>query len=97
MIHKDEDNEEIISDITLECLMNKQQYNKYMNDKTMVKKNNINKDKKFYKKRIVLLTKQLLNNEPPEMLLSDVSNTFELYLKTCIQYFKVKNLISCFI
>jgi len=82
--------ENIISELTLECLMNKTQYAKYLrqaegkpNNKTVNKK-----EKKFYKRRIFDLTKQLLNNEKPEMMFPDVSSAFDSYTKVCIEYFK---------
>jgi len=82
--------ENIISELTLECLMNKTQYAKYLsqsegksNNKTVNKK-----EKRFYKRRIFDLTKQLLNNEKPEMMFPDVSSAFDSYAKICIEYFK---------
>jgi hypothetical protein len=82
-------NSETISNITLEYLMNKEQYAKYINNKNPEKKAFNNKDKKFYKKRIYELTKQLLNNEKPEPLYADVKNAFDLYIKSCIENFKM--------
>jgi hypothetical protein len=82
--------ENIMSEITLECLMNKSQYAKYLSQ-GQGKSNNkgINKkERKFYKRRIFDLTKQLLNNEKPEMMFPDVSSAFDSYAKVCIEYFK---------
>ena len=79
-----------IDEITLECLMNKEQYEKYLNKYPEHVKKNHKKDKKFYKKRIYDLTKQLLNNEPiEEKMFPDVVIAFESYIKTCINYFKI--------
>ena len=81
-----------ISEITLEYLMNKDQYAKYILNKSNTSSNSssnsIRKDKKFYKKRIYDLTKQLINNEKPEGIYSGIIDTFELYTKICIEYFK---------
>ena len=83
-----------ISEITLEYLMNKDQYAKYILNKSnngsssSSSSNSIRKDKKFYKKRIYDLTKQLINNEKPEGIYSGIIDTFELYTKICIEYFK---------
>ena len=66
--------EQIISDITLEYLMNKRQYEKYIGKNVVSKKEPNRKDKKFYKKRIVDLTKRLLINEKPEKMFPDVSS-----------------------
>ena len=83
-----------ISEITLEYLMNKDQYAKYIINKSNngtgsnSTSNSNRKDKKFYKKRIYDLTKQLINNENPEGIYSGIIDTFELYTKICIEYFK---------
>jgi hypothetical protein len=53
-----------------------------------IKKEKINKkDKKFYKRRIYDLTKQLLNGEKPNIF-HDIIMTFDIYMKQCIDYFK---------
>jgi len=82
----------LISEITIEYLMNKDQYAKYImnksNNSSISTYNSIRKDKKFYKKRIYDLTKQLINNEKPEGIYSGIIDTFELYTKICIEYFK---------
>ena len=79
-----------LSDIDLEYLINKELYGKSIDSKMQPHINTNNKkDKKFYKKRIYDLTKQLLINEQPSTLFPDVRNTFDNYIKTCISYFKV--------
>lgn len=82
-------NDGLITEITLECLMNKQQYAKHVGQNTTTKKDSIRKDKKFYKKRIFDLTKKLLNNEKPETMYPDVGSAFDSYARVCIEYFKV--------
>jgi hypothetical protein len=77
----------IIDQITLECLMNKETYNKLMSHKSIVIEKN--KDKKFYRKRINNLTKELLLSNPPDNLMPDVSFAFDNYIKTCIHFFKI--------
>ena len=69
--------------------MNKRQYEKYIGKNVVSKKEPNRKDKKFYKKRIVDLTKRLLNNEKPEKMFPDVSSVFDSYANVCIEYFKV--------
>jgi protoporphyrinogen oxidase len=80
-----------VDEVTLECLMNKEQYGKHvrkMPTSSESKKVN-NSDRKFYKKRIYDLTKQLLNNEPvSENMFPDVTNGFQNYIKACVDYFK---------
>ena len=79
--------ESFINQVTLDCLLNKQQYNKYVSTKTDKISNR--KDKKFYRKRIFSLTKELLlTKEKPEFLFPDVEYAFDNYINTCIQYFK---------
>jgi hypothetical protein len=82
--------EYLMTELTLECLMNKTQYAKYISQSQGKSNNKIvnKKEKKFYKRRIFDLTKQLLNNEKPEMILPDVSSAFDSYAKVCIEYFK---------
>lgn len=77
----------IVDQITLECLMNKDTYAKLMSHKTIVEERS--KDRKFYRKRISNLTKELLAGEAPENLLPDVSFAFDNYVKTCIHFFKI--------
>jgi hypothetical protein len=63
---------------------------KYLNTNTTVSHKSVNKkDKKFYKRRIFDLTKQLLNNEKPERMYPDVTSAFDMYANICIEYFKI--------
>lgn len=77
-----------VDQVTLECLMNKEQYSLHMK-KTATSKKISNSDRKFYKKRIYDLTKQLLNNDVTDKMFPDVVFSFETYIKACIEYFKV--------
>jgi len=82
-----EDSNPYIHQLTLECMMNRQQYEKYMNSKETFKLNK--KDQKFYRKRILALTRDLLyETDPSANILPDIKHTFQNYVKTCIQYFK---------
>jgi hypothetical protein len=75
--------EEFVNQVTLEYLVNKE-YNL-----TIKPGNNVNKkDKKFYRKRVFNLTKELLSNEEPSDLLPDVKKAFDNYMNHCINYFK---------
>ena len=66
-----------VSKITLECLLNTEQYGKYLEDKTPQNKKIKRTDRKFYKKRIMELTRQLINNDKDLSVSSDVANYFE--------------------
>jgi hypothetical protein len=82
--------EEFINKITLSYLMNKDQYKKYISNKIS---NTVNKkDKKFYKKRIYNIVKQLLSSEEIEIepkLFSDVKFAFDNFVNSCIHSFKI--------
>lgn len=95
--------ENIVHQITLDCLINREIYDKH---NTTIKNMKINKkDKKFYRKRILNLTRELLltkkDNNTNET--SDINNindiiettvtpdllvSFNNYVKACIQNFK---------
>lgn len=85
--------ENYINQITLDYLINKENYKKigkassgnYSNSF----KNANRKDKKFYRKRILNLTKDLLLfQENKDPILPDVKKAFEIYVKTCVEYFQ---------
>jgi hypothetical protein len=88
---------EYVNQVTLECLMNKDTYKKYVATK---KKSVVNKkDQKFYRRRILSLTKELLYPEEttPAAATTATATTmndpnivglFQIYSKACIEYFK---------
>jgi len=91
---------EYVNQVTLECLMNKDTYKKYVATK---KKSVVNKkDQKFYRRRILSLTKELLYPEeatekptattPPTTTSTtndpNIVGLFQIYSKACIEYFK---------
>ena len=81
--------EELVNQITLNCLMNKNLYEKYLSDKTSKTLEN-EEERKLYRKRIYVLTKELLlNKEEPTDLLPDIKTAFDYYVKSCIHYFKI--------
>jgi hypothetical protein len=81
--------EDLIHQITLDCLVNKDVYIK-MQHKPIINKVS-KKDKKFYRKRILNLTRELLLKKETEYneINPDIKNGFDVFVKTCIQYFKV--------
>jgi len=83
---------EYVNQVTLECLMNKDTYKKYVATK---KKNVVNKkDQKFYRRRILSLTKELLYPEEATEKSTTASQNpnivglFQIYSKACIEHFK---------
>ena len=76
-----------INQVTLDCLLNKEMFNKHVKNQ---KSKSINKEeRKFYKKRIYNLFKELLiTKEEPEDLLPDVKYAYDNFIYSCIHYFK---------
>jgi hypothetical protein len=68
--------------------MNKDQYNRYLQNK--INKSTSRQDKKFYKKRIVDLTRDLLSKPSvhESEILTDVKYAFDNYVRNCVHYFK---------
>jgi hypothetical protein len=79
--------ETFLNEVTLDCLINREQYNKYIANKERKEVNR--KDQKFYRKRVYNLTKELLlSKEKPIYLFPDVKHAFDHFVNTCIHYFK---------
>lgn len=76
-----------VDQVTLDCLLNKSMFNAHVKNK---KAQSINKEeRKFYKKRIYNLFKELLiNKAEPEDLLPDVKYAYNNFLNASINYFK---------
>ena len=79
--------EAFVNQVTLDCLLNKEMFNKHVKNQ---KAKSINKEeRKFYKKRIYNLFKELLiTKEEPEDLLPDVKYAYDNFIYSCIHYFK---------
>ena len=76
-----------VNQVTLDCLLNKEMFNKHVKNQ---KAKSINKEeRKFYKKRIYNLFKELLiTKEEPDDLLPDVKYAYDNFINSCINYFK---------
>ena len=82
--------EAFLNQVTLDCLLNKNMYNKHLLAER--KKTTNKRDKKFYKRRIFDLTKELLlTKEEPDNLSPDVKYSFDIFVDSCIHYFKSKD------
>ena len=77
----------IVDQITLECLMNKELYQKLVTNKK--REQDKKSDYKLYRKRITALTKDLLSGEVQTDLMQDVEYAFNNYVKACIRHFKI--------
>lgn len=92
--------EKNIQTITLECLMNRETWEKYSQKKIDAQdKNKFKKEKRFYRRRIYDLTRQLLHPDPAPAPTPDsdtsklkvtpeIQNCLDAYAKACIDYFK---------
>lgn len=78
----------MIDDVTLTYMVNTSQYEKYL------KKNNVDfdsvfkRDIRFYRKRIILLTKDLFKDQFDNKNQSVLSGAFNMYMRACISYLK---------
>lgn len=81
------ESESTVNQITLDCLLNRTQYEKYLSKQLLNK--NSEKDRLFYRKRALNLTKELLKGDEDVFVSPDVKYAFECYIKTCIRYFRV--------
>jgi hypothetical protein len=78
-----------VDQITLDLLLNKQMYTDHVENKKI---SQINKEeRKFYKKRIFQLFKDIITNSEPEELPMDVKYTYNNFINACIHYFKTKD------
>jgi hypothetical protein len=78
----------ILQDITLEYMANSNSLNKIK--LSSLNKSTSLKNKKFYRKRIVQLTKDLLTEEieNPDLYHPDIYRSFYKYINTCIDFFQ---------
>jgi len=74
-----------IDNMTLQCLTNKNQYDMLLKRNSTNIDNTYLSDKRFYKKRILDLTKKCFKNDVDD---NHVKSTFESYIRTCINYLK---------
>lgn len=79
---------DFLNQVSLDYLINTKQY-KIQLTNTLNKKIN-KKDKKFYRRRILNLTKELLSKDESEIVVSpDIKYAFDNLVKTCVHYFKI--------
>jgi hypothetical protein len=77
---------DFVNRVTLDCLLNKDMYSSQIKNK---KEQALSKeDKRFYRKRIYNLFKEIINGNPPPDLFLDVKSTYDTFVKTAINYFK---------
>jgi hypothetical protein len=76
-----------VDQVTLDCLLNKSMFNAHVKNKQA---QSVNKEeRKFYKKRIYNLFKEMLINKlEPDDLLPDVKYAYDNFINASINYFK---------
>ena len=78
--------EDLINQITLDCLLNKEMYGSHLRKK---KCKHLNKEeRKFYRKRTFNLFKEMITCNIPEDLLPDVKIAYDNFIDSTIHYFK---------
>ena len=86
--NNDSNSESFVNQVTLQFLMNKNQFSKYIEKKTS---DSISKrERKYYSQRFLKLTKRmLLKKKSVDDMPSDIKFAFESFLKSCIHHFKM--------
>jgi hypothetical protein len=79
--------EAFVNQVTLDCLLNKQMFSKHLKNQKIKSLNK--EERKFYKKRIFNLFKEILTGNNPNNLLPDVKYAYENFVNSSINYFKI--------
>jgi hypothetical protein len=78
-----------VDHVTLDLMVNQPQYERYLRIKEADLNGKYEKAKRFYKKRIVEMTRDLLKGETVNDIF--VLQSFDAYAKACITYFRNKD------
>lgn len=82
----------MIDDVTLAFMVNTVQYEKYLKKNHIDYDSRFNKDIRFYRKRIISLTKDLfknqVENDKGENIDTTMMGAFNMYMRACISYLK---------
>jgi hypothetical protein len=78
-----------VDHVTLDLMVNQPQYERYLRNKEADLSGKYEKAKRFYKKRIMEMTRDLLKGETVNDIF--VIQSFEAYAKSCITYFRNKD------
>jgi hypothetical protein len=78
-----------VDHVTLDLMVNQPQYERYLRAKEADLAGKYEKAKRFYKKRIIEMTRDLLKGETVNDIF--VIQAFEAYAKACITYFRNKD------
>jgi hypothetical protein len=83
--------DDLVSQLTLNFLINKEQLQKLKNKRKESTDTKRKTDREIYGERIQKLFSDLLVNNPPEDLLSDVKIGFDFFVDKAVYYFKAKD------
>lgn len=78
-----------VDHVTLDLMVNQPQYERYLRAKEADLNGKYEKAKRFYKKRIIEMTRDLLKGDTVNDIF--VIQAFEAYAKACITYFRNKD------
>ena len=78
-----------VDHVTLDLMVNQPQYERYLRNKEADLSGKYEKAKRFYKKRIMEMTRDLLKGDTVNDIF--VLQAFEAYAKACITYFRNKD------
>jgi hypothetical protein len=77
-----------VDDATLEYMVNVAQYERYLRKNHIDYDTGFKRDLKFYRKRIISITKDLFKNELKDVHLN---GAFNMYMKACISHLKFED------
>jgi hypothetical protein len=77
-----------VDDATLEYMVNVAQYEKYLRKNHIDYDTGFKRDLRFYRKRIISITKDLFKNELKDVHLN---GAFNMYMKACISHLKFED------
>ena len=80
-----------VDHVTLDLMVNQPQYERYLRMREADLNGKFEKAKRFYKKRIIEMTRDLLKGETETMSDIFVSQAFDAYAKACITHFRNKD------
>ena len=78
-----------VDHVTLDLMVNQPQYERYLRTREADLIGKFEKAKRFYKKRLIEMTRELLKGETVNDIF--VIQAFEAYAKSCITYFRNKD------
>ena len=84
-----------INYLTLEIMANSETYNKYLKKNNLDHDTVLKKEKRFYRKRITAMAKDILNNNINNNVDSPIddiiTNAFNTFARLCVSHFKFKD------